>query len=135
MDTGFITLMRKLAPDLTEEMTRRALILERISVLQPVGRRQLAARLNLPLGEWDEQIHIIPAVHKTEALPEEAGNYVLMKSASHMKEIKEILRKSGRDVSAVIDCGMDSEIVCRSTEEIPDDAGYFSLIIAKEKKA
>lgn len=94
-----------------------------------------AARLNLPLGEWDEQIHIIPAVHKTEALPEEAGNYVLMKSAGHMKEIKEILRKSRRDVSAVIDCGMDSEIVCRSTEEIPDDAGYFSLIIAKEKKA
>ena len=45
MDTGFITLMRKLAPDLTEEMTRRALILERISALQPVGRRQLAARL------------------------------------------------------------------------------------------
>lgn len=51
MDTGFITLMRKLAPDLTEEMTRRALILERISVLQPVGRRQLAARLNLPERE------------------------------------------------------------------------------------
>ena len=51
MDTGFITLMRKLAPDLTEEMTRRALILERISVLQPVGRRQLASRLNLPERE------------------------------------------------------------------------------------
>lgn len=51
MDTGFITLMRKLAPDLTDEMTRRALILERISVLQPVGRRQLAARLNLPERE------------------------------------------------------------------------------------
>ena len=51
MDAGFITLMRKLAPDLTEEMTRRALILERISVLQPVGRRQLAARLNLPERE------------------------------------------------------------------------------------
>ncbi len=51
LDAGFITLMRKLAPDLTEEMTRRALILERISVLQPVGRRQLAARLNLPERE------------------------------------------------------------------------------------
>lgn len=51
MDTGFITLMRKLAPDLTDEMTRRALILERISALQPVGRRQLATRLNLPERE------------------------------------------------------------------------------------
>ena len=51
MATGFITLLRKLAPDLTDEMTRRALILERISVMQPVGRRQLAARLNLPERE------------------------------------------------------------------------------------
>ena len=51
MEAGMISLMRKLAPDLTAEMTRRALILERISVLQPVGRRQLAAKLNLPERE------------------------------------------------------------------------------------
>ena len=92
-----------------------------------------AARLNLPLGEWDEPIHIIPAAHKLEKLSEEPGNYVLMKSASYMKEVKDILRESGRAVNAVIDCGMESEIVCRSVDEIPDDAGYFSLIIAKEK--
>ena len=93
-----------------------------------------AARLNLPLGEWDEPIHIIPAAHKLEKLSEESGNYVLMKSASYMKEVKDILRESGRAVNAVIDCGMESEIVCRSVDEIPDDAGYFSLIIAKEKQ-
>ena len=51
MDPGFITLMRKLAPDLIDEITRRALILERIAALQPVGRRQLAAKLNLPERE------------------------------------------------------------------------------------
>ena len=51
MDQGFITLMRKLAPDLIDEMTRRALILERIAALQPVGRRQLASRLNMPERE------------------------------------------------------------------------------------
>ena len=51
MDADLIQMMRRLAPDLTEEMTRRALILERISALQPVGRRQLAARLNLPERE------------------------------------------------------------------------------------
>lgn len=51
MDQEFITLMRKLAPDLTDEITRRALILERIAALQPVGRRQLASRLNLPERE------------------------------------------------------------------------------------
>ena len=51
MDPGFISLVRKLAPDLIDEMTRRALILERIASLQPVGRRQLAAKLNLPERE------------------------------------------------------------------------------------
>jgi central glycolytic genes regulator len=51
LDPGFITLMRKLAPDLIDEITRRALILERIAALQPVGRRQLASRLNLPERE------------------------------------------------------------------------------------
>ena len=92
-----------------------------------------AARLNLPLAEWDEPIHIVPAVHKTEDRLEQDGNYVLMKSASHMKEVKALLLSSGRKVSAVVTCGMENEAVYRSAEEIPDDAGYFSLIIAKEK--
>ena len=91
-----------------------------------------AARLNLPLVEWNEQLHILPAVHKlgdTLSLP---GNYVLMKSASQMKTVKEMLRKSGRKAAMVENCGMENEKVYRSVDEIPDDAGYFSLIIAKE---
>ena len=93
-----------------------------------------AARLNLPLAEWDEPLHIVPAAHKTNSPLDQTGNYVLMKSASYMKEIKDLLRESGRYVNAVTDCGMPTEQVYRSTDEIPDDAGYFSLIIAKEKE-
>jgi precorrin-2/cobalt-factor-2 C20-methyltransferase len=55
-----------------------------------------------------------------------------MKSGSHMAEVKEILRKSGRDVNVVENCGMPNEKVYRGVDEIPDEAGYFSLIIAKE---
>ena len=90
-----------------------------------------AARLGLPLGEWDEPIHIVPAVHKTDYKLEQDGNYVLMKSASHMKEVKALLKESGRQVSTVVNCGMADEAIYRSADEIPDDAGYFSLIIAK----
>ena len=90
-----------------------------------------AARLGLPLGEWDEPIHIVPAVHKADYKLEQDGNYVLMKSASHMKEVKALLKESGRQVSAVVNCGMADEAIYRSADEIPDDAGYFSLIIAK----
>lgn len=92
-----------------------------------------AARLNIPLCEWDEVLHVLPAVHKKDNALEPEGNYVLMKSASHMKDVKNLLRKDGRKVQAVVNCGMPDEQVYRDLEEIPDDAGYFSLIIAKER--
>ena len=92
-----------------------------------------AARLNLALAEWDEPIHILPAAHRTNEALELPGTYVLMKSASHMAEIKDLLRSSGRDVSAVENCCMKNERIYRNVEEIPDDSGYYSLIVAKEK--
>ena len=51
MQDNYFTLIERLAPDLAQEIERRALVLERIGALQPVGRRQLAARLNLPERE------------------------------------------------------------------------------------
>ena len=90
-----------------------------------------AARLNLPLVEWDEQLHVLPAVHRLEDALEQPGTYVLMKSASQMKAVKEQLRRSGRRVAMVENCSMENEKIYRSVDEIPDDAGYFSLIIAK----
>ena len=92
-----------------------------------------AARLNISLTEWNEPLHVIPASHKKGEALDLAGTYVLMKSASHMKETKELLMASGRQVGCVENCGMANEKVYHSAEEIPDDAGYFSLVIAKEK--
>ena len=63
-----------------------------------------------------------------------AGNYILMKSGKKMNQVKEILAKSGRDVLMVENCGMPEEHIYHGVEEIPDDAGYYSLIIAKEHK-
>lgn len=94
-----------------------------------------AARLNVPLSEWNEQLHIIPAVHRLDTTLNESGNYILMKSGKKMNQVKEILADSGRDVLMVENCGMENEHIYRSVEEIPDDAGYYSLIIAKETKS
>jgi precorrin-2/cobalt-factor-2 C20-methyltransferase len=91
-----------------------------------------AARMNLPLSEWQEQLHISPAVHQLDTKLEQPGNYVLMKSGRKMNQVKSILAESGRDVVMVENCGMDNEHIYHSVEEIPDDAGYYSLIIAKE---
>ena len=93
-----------------------------------------AARLNLPLAEWDEPLYVIPSAHNTETALDQPGTYVLMKSAGHMKEVKEMLTSSKRDASAVLNCGMEGEQVCRRIEKIPDDVGYFSLIISKQRR-
>ena len=90
-----------------------------------------AARLGISLTEWDEILHIVPGVHSIQEVEELKGNCVLMKSASHMKEVKEELAKTGRDVKAAENCTLENEKLYNSLEEIPDDAGYFTLIIAK----
>jgi len=92
-----------------------------------------AARVNKPLVLWNEILHVVPAAHTMDTPLDQSGNYVLMKSGSHMKEVKDLLRASGRDINMVENCGMPTEKVYMSVDEIPDDAGYFSLIIAKER--
>ena len=94
-----------------------------------------AATLGVSLTEWNEPLHILPALHNThDGALDQPGNYVLMKSASKMQEVKETLRHTDLEVQAVENCSMENEHIYRSLEEIPDDAGYFSLIIAKEKR-
>lgn len=93
-----------------------------------------AARLGISLTEWKEPLHVIPGLHNTEGTLEWPGNYAIMKSASHMREVKEMLARSECDVKAVENCSMETEKVYNSLEEISDDAGYFSLIIAKKKQ-
>ena len=51
MQEDFVQLMSRLAPELVSEIALRALVLERVSVMGPVGRRQLAERLRLPERE------------------------------------------------------------------------------------
>lgn len=90
-----------------------------------------AARANIPLAKWNEPLHILPAIHRTEQVLDQPGNYILMKSGSKMAQIKERLRESGREVTMVENCGMPDEKIYQNIDDIPDDAGYYSLIIAK----
>ncbi len=93
-----------------------------------------AARMDISLTEWNEALHIVPAVHSLDDKLDQTGNYILMKSGRKMKQVKDILAASGRNVVMVENCGMEDERVYNCLEEIPDDAGYYSLIIAKEQK-
>lgn len=91
-----------------------------------------ASALNVSLAEWDEPLHIVPAFHSAEeGLLNYPGNFVLMKSAGKIREVKDLLSDSGLEVMAAENCGMEGEKVYGSIDEIPGDAGYFTLVIAK----
>ena len=47
-----------------------------------------AARLNIPLSEWNEQLHVVPAVHRLDSTLNESGNYILMKSGKKMNQVR-----------------------------------------------
>ena len=73
-----------------------------------------AARLNIPLTEWNQPLHVQPAVHRLDSELDQPGTYVLMKSGRKMNQVKEILERSGREVRMVENCGMPDELYLRS---------------------
>ena len=51
-----------------------------------------------------------------------------------MKTVKEQIKASGSEAMMIQNCGMPDEQIYRTVDEIPEDAGYYSLIIVKEEK-
>ena len=92
-----------------------------------------AARLGTSLAEKDEELHIIPASYQTEDALKLSGTKVLMKAGKKIADVKESLIKSGLQAVMVENCGMEDERIYRSAENIPENAGYYSLIIVKER--
>lgn len=94
----------------------------------------VAARLNIGLVEKAQPLHVIPASYQIEDALELPGTKVLMKAGKKMKNVKEILCKKDMEAVMIENCGMPQEKIYSSREEIPEDAGYYSLIIAKDKE-
>ncbi len=93
-----------------------------------------AACMNIPLTEWNEELHVIPAVHNIEQDLSYPGTRVLMKSARKISQVKAKLVADGDEVFMVENCGMETQRTFTRAEDIPEDAGYYSLIIAKEAR-
>ena len=89
-----------------------------------------AARLGMPLSIGDEELRVLPTSPARGELARK-GTSVYMKAGSGMSALKDFLRASGCRAQAVERCGLDGERVYRSLDEIPDDASYFTLVIAR----
>ena len=92
----------------------------------------VAARLNIGLVEKAEPLHVIPASYQIEDALKLPGTKVLMKAGKKMAMVKEELQKRNERAVMIENCGMENEKIYRSVEEIPEDAGYYSLIIVTE---
>ncbi len=91
----------------------------------------VAARLKEGLVENSEQLHIIPSSYSIQNALNLPGTKVLMKAGKKLGEVKEQLRASGVSAAMVENCGMEEEKVYGTLEDIPEEAGYYSLIIVK----
>ncbi len=93
-----------------------------------------AARMDIGLVENKEELHVIPASYEIEESMGFPGTKVLMKAGRKMPYVKQKALETGQQVWMVENCGMENEKVYETVEEIPEDAGYYSLMIMKEGK-
>lgn len=94
----------------------------------------VAARLNMGLAEQAEPLHIIPATYETGDLLKLSGTKVLMKAGKNLVNVKKDIQAMDAEAVMIENCGMPNEKIYQSIEEIPETAGYYSLLIVKEKK-
>lgn len=92
-----------------------------------------AARSNIGLTENQEMLHIIPASGRIDDAMELQGTKIFMKSGKKLGKVKAEIQQSDAEVWMVENCGMENEKLYRTADEIPENAGYYSLIIVKEK--
>lgn len=87
-----------------------------------------AAKLLLPLSLGDESVMIT-----SKEYTDNAKTLVIMKAGSILKELKDKVSKTDKEMYMVENCGMEEERIYKGIDSIPDEAGYFSIVIVKEK--
>lgn len=94
----------------------------------------VSAKLGDSLVDRNEQLHVIPSSYASTLadslkLP---GTKVLMKAGAQIAAVKKLLRQENCSCRMVENCGMPDEKIYESLEDIPEKAGYYSVIVVKE---
>ena len=89
--------------------------------------------MNAGLVENNESLHIVPTAEQAEEALEFYGTRVFMKTGKKLGEVKNRIVQAKAEAMMIENCGMSDEKIYRTTDELPDEAGYYSLIIVKEK--
>ena len=89
-----------------------------------------AAAAGRSLCEWDEPLLIVPSAHRLPEKLDPGCRYVFMKSGKSLKEIRRLIKESGRSAVFTVNCGLPDEQILDDPEKIPDTAGYFTLVLS-----
>lgn len=95
-----------------------------------------AARLNIPLCEKGEPLCIIPASYPdSRTLSDISGTKIYMKTGQSIGElVKELKSQDALDRSVLVErCGLSRERIVTDLTKLPEDLGYFTLVITKEE--
>lgn len=91
-----------------------------------------AAALGQCLCADREELHIIPCGVNAEEALSLSGTKVFMKGK--LDELLSVIKEKEQSAQAVENCGTENEHLYRTIDEIPEDAGYYLVTIAKEKE-
>ena len=89
-----------------------------------------AAALDISLCEDRDELHLLPGGINADQALAYPGTKVFMKG--EIPVLLDAAKNAGQTLIGVQNCGTEAEELYHSTEEIPADAGYYTLIIAKE---
>lgn len=92
-----------------------------------------AARLNDSLCDRTEQLHIIPSGSDVETALAYHGTKVLMKTASGREQVRRLLKTRQGTCHVVENCGMEDEKVYSHLEDLPQEGGYLTTTIIKDR--
>lgn len=95
----------------------------------------MAAALNIPVAEQNEQVHIIPASYDIEESFSLKGTKIYMKAGKKLEELKKMIEESNFsnvNIYGISNCGLDNEIKAYGIEELDKLKGYLTIIVIKD---
>ena len=85
-----------------------------------------AAKVQIPLAEGEEPVMITAGEYR-----DFDGTLIIMKAGKNLKKLKEEIKACGKKACLAENCGMAGERIYSDLEAMPDEAGYFSILLVK----
>lgn len=77
-------------------------------------------------------LHIIPSTYGISEAMDLKGTKVFMKAGKQLEEIKKYFSESDKEIYFIENCGMENEKILAGVNNMPDIAGYYSMVIVSE---